>query len=449
MSRVPIVLVALAVTGGLVGDRLAAIEPPAASAASWSSPVTLSLPVSDVLRIDGAIAMDAVGRAAAVWTDRTIPNPAVPVMAAAQDGGVWSAPVPLSPAGEIGTDVSIAMALNGVATAVWVGTPGGQVAVQSSVHVPGSPVWTAPVIVSNPFYPPTTFAHTRVGLDASGAAYAVWEYQGVWHTIQAGRRPAGGAWEAPIVISSIPGYSYLPDVAVSPSGAAVAVWQASGVPNNIDPFVVRAAYRPAGGAWSAPVNLSAEQHGTGPWNPRVAIDRAGRAVAVWSRGGIIEASWQTLPGQWSAPTLVSDPASSGNSAPVVAITRLGRPSFAWRAYDGATHSVVAVRAGEPRAQLSHAGEDAGPPQIAISPEGSLIAVSWIDNASGEVRVVTRHAGSAAWPPPVGLGLSNAIQSVVPLAVGRGALARALWPGLMPGGQTAKQVASYGPATPGR
>src|SRR5207245_2126632 len=58
--------------------------------------------------------------------------------------------------------------------------------------------------------------------------------------------------------------------AVGPAGNAVVVWTEDGV--------VRAASRPAGGAWSAPATLS-------PVGvlPRVGLDAAGSAIAVWRR----------------------------------------------------------------------------------------------------------------------------------------------------------------------
>ena len=66
-----------------------------------------------------------------------------------------------------------------------------------------------------------------------------------------------------------------PQVVVDGAGTAHAVWYRSNGTHNI----VQAAVRPAGGAWSAAVDLSAA--GQNANQPQVAVDSAGTAHAVW------------------------------------------------------------------------------------------------------------------------------------------------------------------------
>src|SRR5207244_1812967 len=100
---------------------------------------------------------------------------------------------------------------------------------------------------------------------------------------------ATGAWEGPVALNpgADPNSSYDVHLAVNGEGAAVAAWQTnfSGRGSGIE-----AAIRPAGGTWQAPAELSAaadiQQF------PRVAIDAAGNAVAVWQRVGGVQSAYR-------------------------------------------------------------------------------------------------------------------------------------------------------------
>src|SRR5690349_21140249 len=69
----------------------------------------------------------------------------------------------------------------------------------------------------------------------------------------------------------------LPQIGVAADGAATAVWygQEGGS------FLVRAATRTRGGAWSAPQMLSVP--GQSAYNPQVAVAADGTATALWMR----------------------------------------------------------------------------------------------------------------------------------------------------------------------
>src|SRR5262249_40307259 len=68
-----------------------------------------------------------------------------------------------------------------------------------------------------------------------------------------------------------------PRIALDAAGDAVAVWRRF---DGAD-YVIQSAARPAGGSWSAPVDLSAP--GEEAQSPQLAVDAAGDAVAVWTR----------------------------------------------------------------------------------------------------------------------------------------------------------------------
>jgi hypothetical protein len=105
-----------------------------------------------------------------------------------------------------------------------------------------------------------------VEMAANGDVIAVWKYgTSVWAAI----RPAGGSYSAPVQISSGTGIvgSGAPVVAVDPAGNAVAAWSQSDGSSQR----TRAAFRPAGGAFGAADTISAAgvntQDVTSRWTP--------------------------------------------------------------------------------------------------------------------------------------------------------------------------------------
>src|ERR1051325_6115370 len=89
---------------------------------------------------------------------------------------------------------------------------------------------------------------------------------------------AAPAWVLPAPDLSAAGQNASsPQVAIDPAGDAVAVWTRFNGTNTI----IQSASRPAGGAWSAPLDLSAA--GQNASSPQIAVDPAGNAVAVWTR----------------------------------------------------------------------------------------------------------------------------------------------------------------------
>jgi hypothetical protein len=182
------------------------------------------------------------------------------------------------------------------------------------------------------------------------------------------------------------------------------------------------------------------------WNPNVAIDQVGRATAVWLRAGVVEVARRNSQGQWSTPIAVSMAGTTNNYWPGVAVDRAGNPTIVWQNYVSMASRIIAVQLSSPRARLSTPAEDAGPPKVAASPDGSLVVVGWEDNAMLEVRAVTRSAGVPGWSAPVTVGSAGLWDQPVLLDAASGGFARAVWVGRGPiVDQTLMQVSSYGPS----
>ena len=138
-----------------------------------------------------------------------------------------------------------------------------------------SPAWLAPQDLSAAGQ---TAYDPQVAVDGRGNAIAVWQrFDGTNFIVQAAVRAAGGSFGAPQDLSAAGQTAYDPQVAVDGRGNAIAVWSASDGTN----FIVQAAVRAAGGSFGAPQDLSAAGRDAG--FPQVAVDGRGNAIAVWSR----------------------------------------------------------------------------------------------------------------------------------------------------------------------
>jgi hypothetical protein len=162
----------------------------------------------------------------------------------------------------------------------------------------------------------------EVAIDPNGNAFAVWAHlTGNGSYVQASTRPAGGKWSAPVQLSPFAEeISVLdPDVAVDAAGNAIATW----TQYEYGGSYIRASTRPAGGEWSAPIDLTPYVRPPDRVNdPSVAMDPAGDATVAWTEIGR-ETSvlrTRTLPAgakEWTAPEIASPSGWSFQSQPVL------------------------------------------------------------------------------------------------------------------------------------
>jgi hypothetical protein len=126
-----------------------------------------------------------------------------------------------------------------------------------------------------------------------------------------------------------------PQVAVDGSGNAVAVWTRSDGTN----FRIQSSNRTPNGAWSVPQTVS--DPGQAASTPKLAIDSAGNALTAWTRfDGTklrIQASYRPAGGSFATPVTVS---ASGQDAsePAVAMDGNGKGIVVWERFDGSQTS---------------------------------------------------------------------------------------------------------------
>lgn len=237
------------------------------------------------------VAMDAQGDATVVWMHQE--GSRLVVQSAYRPGsGPWDTSTELSAPGEEGGDPHIALDARGDTIVVWYGTDGGA-EVARARYRPAGGSWQAPADVSTPGDEAQSL---NVALDADGDAIMVWSNStrelGGYDGVEAAYRPASGSWQAPEELSAAGESAYPSDVVFDAAGNAAVVWEGSDGPNNI----VQADYRPAGGTWQEPTNLS--EAGKDATDAVVVLDTPGDSTAA---DGDATAVWISSEGGCHAP----------------------------------------------------------------------------------------------------------------------------------------------------
>jgi hypothetical protein len=412
MRRIQLAAVALLIAFLLLAGTTSA-------APTWLAPQDLSDAGRDAVLPQ--VAADGAGDVFAVWERY---NGAIWVVQAAQRpaGGDWTASQDLSGSGG-GGDAQLAVDPAGNAVAVWESADA-HFGVQAARR-PAGEAWTAPQDLSPADEPSQS---PQVALDPAGNAIAIWQsWNGATHVIEASRRPAGGAWSAPQVLSAVGQDAELPQVALDASGGAVAAW----VRHTGSSDVVQAASQPAGGTWRAAQDLSAED----AHPPQLAVDQAGDAVVVWARtAGIVRAAERPAGGAWGAPRDLSL-ASQDASDPDVAMGPSGSAVAVWERFDGSNYIVQARRqrvfggGWGTRFDLSAPGrtEGAFPVQVALGESGDALA-AWVrfDATGRQIVQAAREPGTTTWDPAQDLSASGQDAHYPQVAVDPAGNAVAAW-----------------------
>lgn len=225
------------------------------------------------------IAMDGSGNAIAVWmqSDGTRWNTWANRYVV---GSGWGVAQLIETDNAGGTNnPQVAVDSSGNAVAVWNQSDGTRLNIWANHYVVGSGWGTAQLIetdnaggASNPW----------VAVDRSGNAVAVWnQSDGTRNNIWANRYVAAtNSWgTAQLIETDNAGDALVPEVVMDSSGNAVAAWtQSDGTRNNI--WTNR--YVAATNSWGTAHLLETDDVGAAVL-PRLAVDRSGNVVAVWSQ----------------------------------------------------------------------------------------------------------------------------------------------------------------------
>ena len=347
---------------------------------SWSAPHNLFDDVSDIS--GSQIAVDSVGNMTAVWV-RYDGHSFVVQSASRPAGGSWSAPVDLSREGA--DSALLAVDPEGEVTAVWLlEREGGNRSVVQGATRPAGGSWSEPANLS----PAKQDAYSpQLALDPQGGATAVWELENSG-AIQSASRPAGGSWSASVNLSAAGEWGREPQVAVDAQGNATAVWEGY----NPKGVVVQSATRPAGGGWSAPVDLS--EPARNAEEAQIAVGPQGDATAIWARSNgsdlVVQSATRPAGGSWSAPVAISAHHGQGGFYPRLVVDSRGNATAVWKGYDRRRHDSAIQAATRPLGggwssptdvsdRVTHRRRRISEPQIAVDPQG-LSTVVWVIGA---------------------------------------------------------------------
>lgn len=225
----------------------------------------------------------------------------------------------------------------------------------------------------------------EVAVDARGDAIAAWEGR---FGVEAAIKPVGGGWLAPQTVGTPRGDEpQEPQVASDASGDAIVVapLQAHGQVST----GIQGAVRPAGHTFFSPQTIS--HHREKALDPRIAMNSRGDALVAWDvqvpTGCLLRAAFRPAGGAWGAPRTVPDGHEYCRGHHGVAIDGRGNAIVAWVAMRGSTMLIkTAGRDAKGRwsaqpviGRASAVAEPPGVPQVGVDARGDAIVV-WMDPA---------------------------------------------------------------------
>jgi hypothetical protein len=428
----------------------------------------------------GDIEVNASGLTVAAWDQYTYNNGGgATIGVAVRSGGRWGAPFTISVATGYAMNPRVAVGADGTMAVSWTyedsaTSPNPQRKVQVAVKPSGSSAWTTGTLATGV---PAGVAVTHfvpVAVDAGGNVTAAWTYWDGTHSVmQTATLPFGKdpsitqdplkGWSVPTTHG--PGATesaMYPDLAIDAKGDAAIVYSVSRCAGCNMPEVAMYSFRSGlAGAWTTPTPVSERMYYVS--SPRVALDSTGRGTVLYFAYGV-EANRQNADGTWPATgaTILFAPApgssygsfdlgldSNGNALVAASIfdatvnvdrssvwvTR-SLPTGGWSTQQRLTDPAVPI--------------DAYAASVAVSPDGSLAVVGWIDHYHGTVQVARLAGGTQGiattdtWTTTtLGRGTAfSSFQEVLCLDAGAGTIARALWKNTKSGTQW--YSASYGP-----
>jgi PKD domain len=258
-----------------------------------------------------------------------------------------------------------------------------------------------------------------VAMDEAGETVAVWQRQsdsGIGQVVQAATRVRGATFSEAFELSDSAGE---PALAMTPSGEAVVVWRHFEVIEAKGYYAIQASYRPPGGSFSAPIGIAIVPNATQPQDIQVAIDPGGDTAVAWQQleteigpepPFLIEGSVRQAGGSFTAPAVISPPPTSENAAfePRLAIDAAGEATAVWTYENAGSAGVWAARGSvaagfsEPPVELSPPGEPAGEAAIAMSPAGEGTAIWTRSNGASYVVEAAIAPPGGGFAAPVAL-----------------------------------------------
>jgi len=406
---------------------------------------------------ENSVGVNAGGFAVAAWDHYwyTGPYGGGSVQASVQlPGGRWGAPITLSDTTLYSHHPRVAVGADSTAVAVWTAdaTPAQSPqtrAIQVSVWPAGAAGWVGPITLDTGIVggaPVPGYAVAAV--DDNGQATVAWTiWNGTHNTVKAAKHSAGASWSdwttTELTAPGIDGFA--PTLAMNGRGDAVVAWSVTPSPSYNTPNEIEAASRSGSdGGWSAPVSIASVPPLTTYYqNPQAAIDGQGFGTIVWTANGGLMTSRQDSSAAWSAAeNIVSPTYPRSVYSPSLAVDAAGDTVLGYAVWDPSINvdrgtAYVMIRpAGGTWGAATQLTDPTLPQDVlfvrtAVSPDGSLAFVSWIDNYNSILQVTQKGAGWSAptWMKAQTVGKATAVGSFaqyMSLNAANAGSARAMW-----------------------
>lgn len=412
------------------------------------------------------VAVNAGGLTIAAWDQYNFYTPvSASIGIAIQSGGRWAAPCTFSgsaiTADLTGVDLPCASTMSGatgftMTPKVAVGGDGTMAVswtyqdavlpgqkVQVAVKPAGATSWRGYTLAS---FTPGGVGITRsvpVAVDASGNVTAAWNvWDGAKNVVQAATLPAGSnIWSATNTLSD-PSHDALDfSLAINARGDAGVVYSLS--PYSTYSTGTSAHYVSRSGpdgSWSAPKQVSETIMSWVGYvtSPQVALDANGLATVIYMGNGL-EATRQLDANHWTGYSTIIQTNISGATymSPNLAVDDNGNAIVAESIFDptvGVDRASVWVTQGnaagnwtaQQRLTDPTVPVDAYATQVAVSPDGALKLVGWIDHYHGTAQAA-KWNGTAWNTATIGQGRAfSSYQEELSLDASSGTVARAIW-----------------------
>jgi hypothetical protein len=433
------------------------------SGASAISPVNQPDPTRGSQLND--VAVNASGAAIAAWDQFTYNGSGgATIGAAVQSAGKWSAPFTISGTTGFSMSPKVAIGADGTMAVSWtyqdpIALPSPQQMIQVAVKPAGATAWTITTLAHGPIGGVAIIGTVPVAVDANGSVTAAWTlWNGAIHVLESASMPKGGVWSAPVDLAPGADGLYL-SLAVNARGDAAVAFTLSPYSSYLTGTSAQYVFRNGlNGGWTTPVTVSETMPSTVGYitSPIVALDANGLATVAYMGYGV-EAVRQLADGSWPNPqtrtVLKAQNQVSSYLSPDLAVDGAGNAVVAVAIFDatiGVDRASVWVAIGTPAGAWTPQQRltdptvpvDAYATRVAVSPDGALALVGWIDHYHGAVQVSKLSGGIWGAANTIGRGTAfSSFQEVLGLDAGSGTVARAIWKNAKSGTQT--MAASYG------
>lgn len=302
----------------------------------------------------------------------------------------------------------IAVDATGRAMAVWVRTANNKTTLFGNRYLPTTG-WLLPFQIDNL----GEVSSPQLAMDAAGNATVAWlraTGTAQINDVYAKRISFTSTTAPSALIDTAASTATAPRLAMNAAGQAVAVWQHSGNMKQ-----VWANHLLLNGNWGGAAVVATENLVL--LNPQVSINPSGKAMVLWAgAAGRLSASLSTGPGVWDPARLVQDTGVNLQSS--VALDANGNAVAVWKQMGAAPNSTIfanffngATGKWGQGAAISVGDNLATQPRVVVDATGHATAV-WLQSASAtapsrvQARRYTVVQGAGAWGPVVEMQASD-------------------------------------------